>query len=365
VKQAMDDYSLFEYCLTQLEAGKDLDSILAQFPDKADKLRPLLVAALKARQRGIPMRIPASAQVDSRTRFLAEAAHIRESNHRKTLPRLRFAAMAALIVVVLLAGLIGTGLTSAQAIPGQPLYSVKRTVEQAQLALTTDQAARLKLEEEFDLRRVSEAEKLAETNYSGSIKLAGPLVASGDKKWSVGGVQLSLDDDQEALAESLIGSYIEVEGLVSAGDGLAVEQMELRLFNISGTIEAIDGAEWRVNGVIVMIMETTKISGKPAVGKKVEMTALHNASENYLALSVKVKGRNSNQDTGEGNNAGNITPLPGGIDQDEEEIQSTMVKSPEAEITQTPKRDEDHQEDKTPTPQPDEDDGEDRTPTPD
>jgi len=365
VKQAMDDYSLFEHCLTQLEAGKDLDSILAQFPDKADKLRPMLIAALKARRRGIPMRVPASAQVDSRTRFLAEAARIQESKHRKPLLRLRFAIMAALIVVVVLAGLIGTGLSSAQAIPGQPLYSVKRTVEQAQLALTTDQAARLKLEEEFDLRRVSEAEKLARTDYSGSIKLAGPLVASGDQKWSVGGVQLSLDDDQAALAESLIGSYVEVEGLVSPGDGLAVDQMELRLFNISGTIEEINGAEWRVSGVIVMIMDTTKISGKPAVGKKVEMTALHNTSENYLALSVKVKGRNSNQETDDDNNTGNTTSQPGGNNQDEEVTQTSQVKSSEPEATETPKRDEDHQDNKTPTPKPDETDDEDRTPTPD
>lgn len=365
MKQPMDDYSLFEHCLTQLETGMDLESILAQYPEKAGKLRPMLIAASKARQRGAPIRIPASAQVDSRTRFLAEASRIQEHQRRNAMPRFRFAAMAALILVVLIAGLVGTGLTSAQAIPGEALYSVKRTVEQAQLALTTDQVARLKLEEEFDRRRVAEAEKLARTDFSGSIKLAGPLVASADQKWSVGGVQLSLDKDQEELAESLIGSYIEVEGLVSPGDGLAVEQMELRLFSISGTIESINDTEWRVNGVIVKIMETTKIKGKPAVGKKVEITALHDSSENYLALSVQVKGRNSDEDDGGEKNGGNKTPIPGGINQDEDETPTTLAKSAEAESTETPKPDEDHRDNKTPTPQTETEDVEEPTPTPD
>ena len=290
----LDDYSLFETCLSRLEAGEDLEAILASYPERADKLRPLLLAAIKARQSGKPIRVPASAQVDSRTRFLIEASQIQERKQHGLFFQLRYAGVTALIVLFIAAGIYGTAVASTQTVPGETLYPVKRAVEQAQLALTDDQVARLQLEEEFDRRRVAETAALAKTGRPEKVALAGQLIEKPEQGYSVGGLKLALDPEEEALARSLSGSYVEVEGVVRGEEGVEVEKLELRLFNISGTLQAISSTEWTVSGVKVLIMDNTQITGTPAVGKKVEMTALHNLDEYFLALSVRVTGKGSN-----------------------------------------------------------------------
>ncbi len=310
MKQAMNDYSLLETCLARLEAGEDLESILARFPDQAGKLRPLLTAALKARRSGSSLRIPASAQIDSRTRFLVEADRMQQKKQSGFFPRLRFAGVTAMVVFIFVAGLFGTSLASAEAVPGEALYSVKRAVERVQLALTTDQVTRLNLEEEFDRRRVAETEALTKTGRPQSVTLAGPLKETTAQAWTVGGVQLNLNPEQESIARSLSGSYVEVKGQVRSEGDLDVEDMELRLFNFSGTLEAMSDTEWLVSGVKVLVMENTQITGKPKIGRKVEMTTLHYDEEYFLALSVKVTGPASNENKTEGQNRNNGNPQP-------------------------------------------------------
>ncbi len=330
MKQGMNDYSLLETCLARLEAGEDLESILAQFPDQAGKLRPLLTAALNARRSGAALRIPASAQIDSRTRFLAEARSM-QKKQSGFLPRLRFAGVTAMVVFIFVAGVFGTSLASAKAVPGEALYSVKRAVEQAQLALTTDQVARLNLEEEFDRRRVAETEALTKTGRSQSVTLAGPLKETAAQAWTVGGVPLNLNPDQKAIAKSLSGSYVEVKGQVRSEGDLDVEDMELRLFNFSGTLEAMSDTEWLVSGVKVLVMENTQITGKPKIGKKVELTTLHYDEEYFLALSVKVTGPVSNEDQPEGPNRNNGKPqrLITGTPQVDREDTLSLSSTPE------------------------------------
>lgn len=323
--QSQDIYSLFEQCLARLNAGEDLEAILAGFPDQAAQLRPLLTAAEKARRSGAPLRIPASAQIDSRTRFLLEAERM-QRKPQGFKPHMRLAGAVTMAAFVLLAGIFGTGLVSAKAVPGQVLYPVKRVVEQAQLALTVDQSARLSLEEEFDQRRVKETEKLSQTGRSESVTLAGPL-ENIDQTWRVGGVKLNLTQDQEAIAHSLSGSYVEVKGEVHGEEGLEVEDMELRLFTISGILEEMSDTEWLVSGVKVLVMENTQITGKPKIGKKVELTTLHYNEEYFLALSVRVSGAGGslNKPEGENNGKGLATATELTADSETEQLDSLAI----------------------------------------
>ena len=73
----------------------------------------------------------------------------------------------------------------------------------------------------------------------------------------------------------MLGSYIEVKGKIRGEEGIEVENLELRLFTFTGTIEEINGKEWKVSGVKVLVMDSTQIKGKPRVGKRVELTTLH------------------------------------------------------------------------------------------
>lgn len=343
--QHLETYSLLENCLARLNAGEDLELILAQHPQQAAQLRPLLMAALKARQSGSPLRIPASAQIDSRTRFLAEAQR-RQSQPKPFFPRLNFAGVLMTALILLFAGIFGTSLASAETVPGEVLYPVKRVVEKAQLALTTSQSVRLELEEEFDRRRVAEAEELEQKGRFESVRVAGHLEESDDETWSVGGVKLKLTSEQAILARTLTGSYIEVNGQIRGEEGIEVESLELRLFTFSGTLEAIQDTEWTVSGVKVLVMETTQITGKPKVGKRVDLTTLRYDEDYFLALTVRVTGGSDGDKPEETDK--------GGKNSDDPVITDIIddVHVPTIELTRTPER-----EKSEPTHEPEETEG--------
>jgi uncharacterized membrane protein YgcG len=75
-------------------------------------------------------------------------------------------AAVTLVFVVLLAGTT-TVAASSETVPGDTLYSVKTTTEQAQLKLTFSKAAKAKLQARFAERRVREMARLAEKGRMG------------------------------------------------------------------------------------------------------------------------------------------------------------------------------------------------------
>lgn len=366
--QLFEPYSILEICLARLNAGENLETVLADYPQQAAEMRPLLIAALKASRSGVPLRVPASAQIDSRTRFLAEAQR-RQTKPKGFLPRFNFAYAAIAIIIIIFAGIYGTGLASAETVPGETLYPVKRVVEQAQLALTTDQITRLDLEEEFDRRRVAEVEELKQEGRTESVTVAGPLEELADLSWSVGGVKLNLTPDQLALARTLLGSYIEVKGKIRGEEGIEVENLELRLFTFTGKLEAINANEWIVSGVKVLVMDSTQISGKPRIGRRVELTTLHYDEDYFLALTVRVSGNESNGAGSKEKNKGSDNPVETESVEDRPENTLEVTQTPVSEekdssgggdsdktpdsdddhrLTETPKPNEEHEQTKTP-----------------
>src|SRR5205814_10127122 len=76
-------------------------------------------------------------------------------------PRWRVAALRGLAAMGLIALLVSATVTaSAAALPGEPLYGVKRAAEEAQLSLATDGEQRAGLRLELADRRLDEAVQL-------------------------------------------------------------------------------------------------------------------------------------------------------------------------------------------------------------
>ena len=116
-------------CLGRLDDGEPLDSILAGYPDYAASLRPLLETATALEDlRTAPRE---AARIASRRAFLSQAHEIRESTlqPRAWLPR--HLAITFIALVVALIGMSGAVAASASALPSEPLYGVKRAVENA------------------------------------------------------------------------------------------------------------------------------------------------------------------------------------------------------------------------------------------
>lgn len=289
---------LLEEGLAQLRSGVGLDEVLAQHPTQAERLRPLLEAAWLAHSLDADISDMHIAQNRSRARFLGAARQRRERKSVSTRGRLtgmRLAGTVALIAIVLFASLIGTGLSSVSAVPGQALYPFKRAVEQAQMALTTRQSSRLELEEAFDQRRAQETSRLIETGRIQTVVFAGFLWKDPQLGWHVDRVPLILTPDQEMLASTLNGSYVEIKGVVRGDTGVEVSEMQLRLFHLDGVLEKMEPGVWKVSGVTVQIQDSTRVTGNLKPGMHVELTALRLKDGQFLALSAKPGGKGSMQ----------------------------------------------------------------------
>lgn len=147
---------LLNECVERMRRGETADQCLARYPDNAAELEPLLktvlslnsVSELRARPQ---FRAYAKAQVLATVRGRAKG----RSARRFSSLRWTWATIAVSVVAMVSAG-GGTVLASAHAIPGDPLYSVKRTVERAQLAATSSDVGKAKLLANFTDRRVQE-----------------------------------------------------------------------------------------------------------------------------------------------------------------------------------------------------------------
>lgn len=128
LERALDD------CLQRLGSGKaSLAQCLARYPEYAAELRPMLEAGLELK-RGKQLRPSGAVRNRARAKLMAHIeAHPRQSRRIQIVPRLAF----AFIAMVLALFLVGTGVAQA-AMPGDPLYGLKLTSEQAWRAAAPD-----------------------------------------------------------------------------------------------------------------------------------------------------------------------------------------------------------------------------------
>jgi len=181
----LDEFEqIFDLCLDQVQSGqKSLDSVLAQYPGQAAELRPRLEAALwlDGRKGSLDPRpgfIAASreslvAQLKSEVKSNPVTVQPpkeslllfwwRQFTSQSTVSGRRLAFQLALIIVFLFTTVTGgrqVALAAQDAIPGDPLYPVKITLERVEMIATQDLAEEIRLHAEFAHNRLIEAQGL-------------------------------------------------------------------------------------------------------------------------------------------------------------------------------------------------------------
>lgn len=222
--EALDD------CLRAVEAGASPEAALARYPDLADELRPLLTAAAAARPVE-PLRVPRQSEAASRARFLARARVL--AGERRQAAGL-FGSLSltlrmglAVLAVALVSGLGAAGLVSAsaQSLPGDTLYGVKRAAEQAQLAFTAG-PARAALEDAFDQRRLAEAEAVAALGRTVAVEFVGRVAAQAGERWTIAGLTVLVP---AGLGQGVaVGQTVAVAGQVQADGSILAERITPR-----------------------------------------------------------------------------------------------------------------------------------------
>jgi hypothetical protein len=144
---------------SRLQAGEEINQILARYPEHAARLAPLLETAafcVRAYEHVEPASIGRMARARDRYLTMARQRAARRKPRRRLAPwPTRWAmAVAALVLAFLLGAAAVTA--SAGSVPGDLLYPVKTMVEGVQIAMTRDPAERATLHMTWSQRRVME-----------------------------------------------------------------------------------------------------------------------------------------------------------------------------------------------------------------
>ncbi len=180
--------------LLALENGQTIEEVLARYPKEAEALRPLLALARAARAEA-PAEMPQSANDRQRRSLLARAADLRISRAAKRKrvirPVLRYAMSLALVAILVVTS---TRLVSASsgALPGDQLYSVKRSWEDLQLFLVFQAEDHQLLESRFTQERLDETHLLLTQGRSAPISFSGLVMHQQDGTWLVSGIRVAI-----------------------------------------------------------------------------------------------------------------------------------------------------------------------------
>ncbi len=239
-----------DLALAALAEGASLESVLAADPAQAGRLRPLLLAALAAGAGADLRRIPVPAQASSRSQFLAAAAEKRPAlapiGPAGRAPRngwrawwgggSRWLTRTAGATLMVLGGLglggYGAVAASAQSLPGDPLYAVKRSVEQTELLLAANAANRAKLQTEFDDRRVQEAQAAANAGRQVAVDFTGTLISMDGlqgQHWLVSGVAVQVGPQVPVTGTPSLGARVRIEGMVQTVGVVQAERVTVLL----------------------------------------------------------------------------------------------------------------------------------------
>jgi hypothetical protein len=223
---------VLDTCLNQLNHGVTLEACLARHPSLAADLEPLLRVALRIRNVGddAPPAPPAGLRA-GRQRLLSRAAQLQAADHRRSVadrladwfrlqPAVRRSmvtvVMAALLLVVVLGG--GAASASANSLPGDVLYPVKRISEEMQLLLTFDWEVKAALQRQLEERRREEAKAIAESQRVAETSFLGQVESVEGQQWTVSGIQLRVTEETTIEGYVDLGIWVQVR-VRSLSDG--------------------------------------------------------------------------------------------------------------------------------------------------
>ena len=214
-------------CLARIEEGESLEDCLQRFPQYRDELRPLLRTALvidrafeQSVQESAP---PEKALARARTRFMAEVSRRDHGENSEgddslwdrwfgwipDLFRSRGLHTVAITLLLLIALLGGSTMASANSLPGDALYGVKRASEQVRLFLTLGEETRTELQRQYEERRVKEVKEVTQKGRKVEVTFEGAVESVQDDTIVVSGIPVRLSSDADEARPS-VGTKVQV-----------------------------------------------------------------------------------------------------------------------------------------------------------
>jgi hypothetical protein len=350
-------------CLDALAQGESIEQILARYPQDAAQLRPLLQTAA-----GLPalrMEPSEAVKMRSRQKFMAQAAELRRPVPRKSwafLPRFATGFVAAGLVAIVLS--TGAVAASGSSLPGDPLYGIKRTVENVQLSTSGSPVVREELQREFEQRRRDEANQLLDAGRESEVELTGPIESIQPNSWIVGGLAIAVDAHTSIVGTPQLNRLAEIKGVTGPGglrasaitiessgetdktpeaENTATPEPEVSTetpeptstpastitptrpvetprptarpqptataepveVEFTGSVQAMDGSSWNIDGTAISVTANTDLRGSINLGQRVKVKALRLGNGQLIATRIEpIDGSGS----GDGSGGGNVNP---------------------------------------------------------
>ncbi|MGB7876968.1 MAG: DUF5667 domain-containing protein, partial [Anaerolineales bacterium] len=323
-------YEALEVCLSALETGVDIETVLKLYPHLADELRPVLETAVEAQSLAIPA-VPEAAMKRGRARVLQHAAGMRETapKPRRRWSMFAFPRLATSLTIALLFLLSGTGLVSASSgtIPGDSLYPVKRSWEDLRLFFMFSPEGREGLESAFEQERLDEISELLTEGRNETIAFAGLVTAQSNESWKVSGITVMITASSHLPADSVsVGApvmvightnaqgFVEVDTLDVLGPGASLppfepseggepqehgnapdvngdqqpEKLGELTHEFQGVVEAINGNIWTINGQRVNV-EFAENRSSVSIGVIAEFEGYYSMDNQFIVTKIEVK----------------------------------------------------------------------------
>ncbi len=236
--------SILDESISALQAGVPIEEILAETPEYATELRPLLYAAtvladpnprLVPEERKLALRAEYMKQVADlpaiATPLLNEKAQaifriIKRRLNRKAILSDLITVTITVILTLFMAVLILT-YVAGDTLPGDFLYGFKRASENVQLSLTFNEAQRAVLADQFNQRRLAEIEQLIEQNRAAIVQFRGILETKGENLWIIEGRTVFLPTDVTLVGQPQEGDEVEVIGLLRTNNVLVADTIRV------------------------------------------------------------------------------------------------------------------------------------------
>ena len=237
--------TILQDCMERLQHGESLEQILKKYPGVRG-LRSLLESVSLAQSLQSDLQVPNGAQIRSRTQFL-EAAHKLEQRPARPF-RFSFESrglVVLLTLVVIMFGVVGSGIVSAKSLPGEPFYPLKLAAEQTRLWMTLNPADRLTLESTFEQRRLQDVENLIKSQKSSNVQVSfsGFLQVKGDD-WFIENVPVVLPPNMGLNQDVQSGAFVDVTGTVGSNGSVLIEKINIHEVDFSGYIQSMQGINW-------------------------------------------------------------------------------------------------------------------------
>ena len=188
--------------------------------------------------------------------------------------------MSALIVVLLAGG--GVLTASAQSLPGDLLYPVKRAVEDLRLQFAPAGSPREALEDHLGEQRADEVGALLGVGRVERAEFEGAVTARSGDRWTVGGILVQVTAEARLVGPIEPGMIVEVRGTTQADGRVVAEEIRLRQYEFTGIVQEIRPDRWTVGGRQVRVLDITELDADIRLGDTVWVHA-HADEDGVLA----------------------------------------------------------------------------------